>query len=318
LKVLVTGGAGFVGSHLAEHLAQEHQVVVMDDLSNGSLSNLKSVRKRIRFVNADVSKESAARKVGRVDGILHLACHPRSFSFDKPARDVDVNVRSTVNMLAISRKYDTKLIFTSNSGIYGEPEYLPMDEKHRIDCKTPYDVNKYASELQIRAHARQYGLRTVVCRLATVYGPRQKVNERLNWRPLVATFLERLMTGRRPVIFGDGEQTRDLIYVEDVVDGLVKAFDSKAADGEVFNISTGSETSVNSLLRMTLDALGKEAEPERGPPTVGDIRRMCYSNAKAQKTFNFEIKHPLQVALKEYIAYLSGNAVQKPRFARKT
>ena len=307
LRFLVTGGAGFVGSHLVESLTQGNQLVALDDLSNGSLSNLKSAGREVKFLRADASRESVIARVRRIDGIFHLACHPRSFSFDSPARDVDVNLRSTVNMLELARKKDAKLIFTSNSGIYGEPEYLPVDEKHRIDCKTPYDVNKYASELQIRAYAKEYGLRTVVCRLATVYGPRQRVNEKLGWRPLVATFFERLMSNKPPTIFGDGEQTRDLIYVKDVVDGLIRSFNSKEANGEIFNLGTGTEVSVNDVYRMISEALGKSIEPERGPPSIGDIRRMCYSNLKAKRVFGFEIKYPFAVALKEYVAFVSRN-----------
>ncbi len=303
MRLLVTGGAGFVGSHLVHTLARGNDVVVVDDLSNGSLSNLKNARRKVKFLKTDISKPSVIGKLGRVDGIFHLACHPRSFSFDRPARDVEVNVKSTINMLELARKCNAKLIFTSNSGIYGEPKYLPIDENHSIDCKTPYDVNKYASELQIKAFERQFGVKAVVCRLATVYGPGQRVNEKVGWRPLIATFIERLATGKRPTIFGDGEQTRDLIYVKDVVDGLVNAFSSTAAEGDVFNLSTGVETSVNSVYHMLLDAFGKHVEPERGPSSVGDVRRMCYSNEKAKKAFGFTIEYPLDSALKDYVAW---------------
>jgi UDP-glucose 4-epimerase len=303
MNVLVTGGAGFVGSHLVERVIKEYRTIVIDDLSNGSLTNLRDVRSQIKIMRADVSKESTFRKVGKVDGIFHLACHPRSFSFSRPTRDVDVNVRGTVNVLEISRKSDAKLVFTSNSGIYGDPKYLPMDEDHPIDCKTPYDVNKYASELQIRAYQKQYNLPVVVCRLATVFGPRQKVNEKLGWRPVVATFLELIADGRPPTIFGDGEQTRDLIYVKDVADGLVRAFKADEANGHVFNLSTEVETSVNSTFNMLCTLLGRDIEPIRGPPSIGDIRRMCCSNAKARKMFNFDIKYPLRDALKEYVAW---------------
>ena len=301
MKLVVTGGAGFVGSHFVDRFASENEIVVLDDLSNGSTSNIANVRRRIKFLRADVSKESSIAKLGKVDGVFHFACHPRSFSFNEPARDVDVNLRATMNMLELARKSDAKMVFTSNSGIYGDPKYLPMDEKHPIDCKTPYDVNKYASELQMLAYRRQYGVRTAVCRLATVYGPRQRVNEKLGWRPVVATFLEYLMKGKQPVVFGDGEQTRDLIYVKDVVDGLMKAFTSKEADGGTFNLGTCVETSVNVLLRTVGEITGKKVEPAHGPPSIGDLRRMCLSIDKAKETFNFEIKYPLQTALKEYI-----------------
>jgi UDP-glucose 4-epimerase len=303
LRLLVTGGAGFVGSHFLDRFASENEIIVLDDLSNGSVSNLGNVRSKIKLMRVDVSKESSLAKLGKVSGIFHMACHPRSFSFNKPARDVDVNLRATMNMLELARKSDAKLIFTSNSGIYGDPKYLPMTEEHPIDCKTPYDVNKYASELQMLTYRKQYGVRTAACRLATVYGPRQRVNEKLGWRPVVATFLEYLMKGKHPVVFGDGEQTRDLIYVKDVVDGLMKAFVSKEADGEAFNLGTCVETSVNTLLHTLVEITGKRIESVQGPPSIGDLRRMCLSIEKAKKTFNFEIKYPLHTALKEYVAW---------------
>ena len=306
MKLLVTGGAGFVGSHFLDRFAPENEIIVLDDLSNGSMSNLVNVRRKIKFLRADVAKQSSVARVGKVDGIFHFACFPRSFSFNKPTRDVDVNLRATMNMLELARKMDAKMVFTSNSGIYGDPKYLPMDEKHPISCKTPYDVNKYASELHMLAYQRQYGVRTVACRLATVYGPRQKVNEKLGWRPVVATFLEYLIKGKQPVVFGDGEQTRDLIYVKDVVDGLMKAFISKEADGEAFNLGTCVETSVNTLLRKIEEITGEKVEPALGPPSIGDLRRMCCSNEKAKKTFNFEIKYPLDIALKEYVEWYKG------------
>ena len=299
----MTGGAGFIGSHLTEKLADTNDVTVVDDLSNGSLANLKSVRKRISFTRLDISRESIVRRIGKVEGIFHLACHPRSFSFSRPARDVDVNLRATINMLEIARKSDAKIAFTSNSGIYGDPQYLPMDEKHPINCKTPYDVNKYASELQMLSYHKQYNLSTVACRLATVYGPRQRVNERLGWRPVVASFVERLMKGRTAIVFGDGEQTRDLIYVKDVVRGLEMAFNSGKADGEAFNLGTGTETSINSLLNMIADNLGEQVQPERRPPSVGELRRMRLSIAKANETFGFDVKYPLKDALEEYISW---------------
>jgi len=303
LKLLVTGGAGFVGSNFLDRFTPENEIVVMDDLSNGSLENLANVRRKIKFLRVDVTKESSIAKAGKVDGIFHLACFPRSFSFNNPTRDVDVNVRATMNMLELARKSDAKMVFTSNSGIYGDPKFLPMDEKHSIDCKTPYDVDKYASELQMLTYRRQYGVKTVACRLATVYGPRQKVNEKLGWRPLVATFLQYLMNGRKPMVFGDGEQTRDLIYVKDVVDGLMKAFVSKGADGEAFNLGTGVETSVNELLRTLEEITATKVEPAHGPPSIGDLRRMCLSIEKAKRTFNFEVQYPLDSALTEYIQW---------------
>ncbi len=303
MKLLVTGGAGFVGSHFTDLYSGDHEIRVLDDLSNGSLSNLRGVRRKIKLLRVDISKESAVAKQRTVDGIFHFACHPRSFSFNNPARDVDVNVRATLNMLELARKTDAKMVFTSNSGIYGDPEYLPMDEKHPINCKTPYDVNKYSSELHMRAYRKQYGIKTVVCRLATVYGPRQRVNEKLGWRPVVASFIEQLMKAKQPTVFGDGEQTRDLIYVKDVAQGLMAAFNSRQAEGETFNLGTGVETSINTLLEKVGRGLNKPVHPTYGPPSVGDLRRMCLGIDKAKQAFNFEIHYPLDSALTEYIQW---------------
>ena len=304
MRLLLTGGAGFVGSHFADLYAKDNEIVVMDDLSNGSLKNLQAVKDRIKFIQIDISRQSAITKQRRkFDGIFHLACHPRSFSFNNPSRDVDVNVRATLHLLELARKTDAKMIFTSNSGIYGDPQYLPMDEKHPISCKTPYDVNKFSSELHMRAYRKQYGIKTVVCRLATVYGPRQRVNEKLGWRPVVAAFIQQLIKDKPPTVFGDGEQTRDLIYVKDVAHGLMDAFNSPQAEGETFNLGTGVETSINMLLTKVGKTLGKSVAPIHGPPSVGDLRRMCLAIDKAKRAFNFQISYPLDSALNEYVKW---------------
>jgi len=280
-KILVTGGAGFVGSHLVEELVcSSYSVTVLDDLSNGSRDNLRSVIDRIKFKLADISRKDWISKIPRAHVVFHLACHPRSFSFANPQKDVCVNLIGSVNVLEYARKHDARIVFSSNSGIYG-PCVLAK-ENDAASCLTPYDVDKYSTELMLGAYNKQYGIKSIIFRFATIYGPRQRVNEKYGWRPVVATFATRLLRSRPVTIFGDGHQTRDLVYVKDVSDALLRSIRYKG-DFDIFNLSTGRETKVIDVFRMVSRFVGVKASPRHGPPLPGDIRRMSYSNEKIRR-----------------------------------
>ncbi|MBN2073490.1 MAG: GDP-mannose 4,6-dehydratase, partial [Actinobacteria bacterium] len=240
-SILVTGGAGFVGSHLSEYIIEKGgNIVIIDDLSNGSMENLDNIRDEIDFIQFDISGSMSKLKELLVkykfDGIFNLACFPRSLSLSDPVRDVDVNARGTINILEIARGNHSKVVFTSNSGIYGNPEYLPMDEKHPDKPSTPYDANKLVSEYYLKIYNKIYGLPIAICRLATVYGERQRTKP--GWKPVIPEFVAKVLQNEPPTIYWDGNQTRDLIYVKDVVQGLTKAYTSDTKD-EIFILGTG-------------------------------------------------------------------------------
>lgn len=307
---LITGGAGFIGSHLSEALLNRGEsVVIIDDFSNGSMANLEHIRDRVVVLQEDISqpftKLAKAMRGFTFDGIFHLACFPRSLSLQNPFRDLEVNVKGTLNVLELAKLTKAKVVFTSNSGIYGDPEYLPIDEKHPDKPSTPYDANKLVSEYYMKIYCHIYGVPIAICRLATVYGERQRTKP--EWKPVIPEFATKLMQGESPTIYWDGEQTRDLIYVKDVVQGLVKAFYSEDTEDEVFILGTGTETSINDIYRVVCMALDMRTEPKRAEKIAGDIRRMKLSFEKAERTFGFRPEYSLEQSVKNYMGWLKSN-----------
>lgn len=306
--ILVTGGAGFVGSHLSEALvAKGEKVMIIDDFSNGHPSNLDGIKDRVTIIKHDITGSytdlATTVKGHKIDGIFHLACFPRSMSLANPYRDLEVNARGTINMLELARANTAKMVFTSNSGIYGEPEYLPMDEKHPDKPSTPYDANKLVSEYYMKIYYNIYKLPIGIVRLATVYGDRQRAKP--DWKPLIAEFASKLKKGEAPTIYWDGEQTRDFIYVKDVVQGLMKAFTSDKTGDGVYILSNNKETTINEIYRIVSKALGKNIQPKRGERVPGDIRRMLLSNEKARNTFGFNPEYSLEQGIKNYLTWLN-------------
>lgn len=302
-KVLVTGGAGFVGSHLVEALLKEKvDITVVDDFSNGSKENLAPYMDKIKVIEFDiVNNDWNPLSSLEPDTIFHLATHPRSFSLQDPIRNAEVNVLGMINILEYARKKKSKLVYTSNSGICGDPQFLPVTEEHPIDCKTPYDANKLIGEYYAKVYQKIYGLYVIIFRLATVYGERQKVNEELGWRPLIPNLVEKVESKQTPVIQWDGEQTRDLIYVKDVVDCLILGAKSSNQSGEMFLLSTNIETSVNSALKTICEISGKTVQPEYKDKLAGDLRKMVLSYEKARNAFGYSPKVNLKEGVRKYI-----------------
>ena len=309
-RILITGGAGFVGSHLTEQLINAGaNIIIVDDFSNGSMDNLKEVKGRVVVLKHDISTSFAKliKTLGsyKFDGIFHLACFPRSLSLKDPYRDLEVNAKGTLNVLELARLNKSKVVFTSNSGIYGDPEYLPIDEKHPDKPTMPYDANKLVSEYYMKIYHRIYEIPIAICRLATVYGERQRTKP--EWKPVIPEFATKVLRGEPPTIYWDGEQTRDLIYVKDVVQGLVKAFDSRNTGEEVFILGTTVETSINQIYEVVCQALGTKVEPNRAGKVAGDIRRMKLSFGKAEKVINFKPEYSIDQGVQNYIRWLKSN-----------
>jgi UDP-glucose 4-epimerase len=307
-KFLITGGAGFIGSHLAEKLVEEKaKVVVLDDFSNGRLENLEKVKDKIKIIKADVSwsfeKIKKILRDYKFDGIFHLACHPRSLSLKNPFRDLEVNARGMLNVLELAKLNRCKVVFTSNSGIYGEPKYLPIDEKHPDNPTTPYDANKLVAEHYMKIYYRIFNTPIAICRLATVYGERQRTKP--DWKPVIPEFATKILNNEPLTIYWNGKQTRDFIYVKDVVQGLYKAFLANTKD-EIYILATGVETSINEIYKIICEILGKKVKPKREKKLPGDIRRMKYSYMKAEKTFGFRPAYSLKQGIRNYISWLQS------------
>lgn len=309
VRSLVTGGAGFVGSHLTEELVRRgREVVVVDDLSNGRIDNVGAAGSRITFKRHDITLGlDSLEEAKKLDEIYHLACYPRQISFANPIRDCQVNLTGTIICAELARKTGAKVLFTSNTGIVSNPPSLPVDETFAPNPLTPYDTHKLASEYMLKAYNKYYGIRTVTVRFASIYGPRQRVNEKLGWKPVIPEFAAKLLRGEAANIDGNGKQTRDLLYVKDAVAGVVQAMESKAPEansGGVFILGTNRETSINEVYRLISQLLAMDAQPKYGPAKAEDIMRMRYDYTKARSTFAFEPRTPVEDGLRETINYL--------------
>ena len=294
-NICVLGGAGFIGSHLVEMLVSEgNNVTVLDDLSNSTLDNLSYVKHNIHFIKRDVSTPNYANRLGTFDVIYYLPCWPRSLSFSNPIRDIEVNLIGMVNTIRHAEKNDTKIIFSSNSGIY-DTSKIPINEDTKDNPKTPYDLNKLTSEKYLRL----YDIPHVIFRFATVYGPRQKTSDR--WKPVIIEFIDKLSRGIPPTIFWDGKQTRAFIYVDDLVEALLNAKDNQKAVGETMILGSGAETSINQVYEAICNELDVKIEANHGPKAEGDIRRMCYDCGKAERILGWKAQTSLNDGIKRII-----------------
>lgn len=292
-NIVVTGGAGMIGSHLVDRLlAEGNHVNVIDDLSNGKMENIEQQcgNKDITFLKHDVTSPLPDLKP---DVIYHLACHPRSISLQYPQRDVEVNVIGMINVLELAKKNNSLVVFSSNSGIY-DTTIIPLEERGINESDpdkplTPYDLDKLTAEGFCKIYAEQYGVRSVIFRFATVYGSRQRISE--GWKPVIAEFIECVKHDQSPTIYWDGEQTRDFIHESDIVQALWLAMQREKAIGETMILGTGIETSIISLFKIVCMILNKDyIEPIRLCKKPADYRRMCYNSAKAQRILHWKPK----------------------------
>jgi len=308
---LVTGGAGFIGSSLVRRLlGVGHSVRVLDNLSTGFKSNLEECLNRIELMEGDVSEFTVCKSaVAGVDYILHEAAIPSvQRSVDDPIRSNNANVTGTLNMLVAARDAKVKrFVFASSSSVYGDTETLPKVETMPENPLSPYALTKHAGEEYCVLFYRIYGLPTVALRYFNVFGPRQDPHS--PYSAVISRFVEAALTGRRPVVNGDGEQSRDFTYVENVVDANLLACEANGVEGMVFNIGTGERRSLNDLLRSLSSLVGRNLEPEYANARLGDVRHSQADIGRARRYLRFEPKVSFLAGLERTLNWNSNKSV---------
>jgi UDP-glucose 4-epimerase len=302
LNVLVTGGAGFIGSNFVRPLiAGRHEIVVLDNLSSGYRRNLDPFPS-VRFIEGDVRDPAAVEEAVRgAEVIFHLAASVgNKRSIDQPIDDAEINVIGTLRVLEAARKAGVrKVVISSSAGIFGELKTLPISETHPAEPDSPYGASKLCAEKEGLAYAKLYGMEVVCLRYFNVYGPNQRFDAYGNVIPI---FVFQMLRGEPVTIFGDGEQTRDFVNVHDVVQANIKAALAPGVSG-AFNIGSGTRISINDLVELLKCRSGLNPVVRHGPPRAGDVRDSLAHIGAAQKAFGFDPTVAMDRGLCEYIGW---------------
>lgn len=298
MRVLITGGAGFIGHHTAIYLSKKgFEVVVLDNLSRARKDSLLLLKRNgIRVIVGDLLGERLPKTLAEVrpEAVVHAAALISvEESFEKPLLYNKVNVEGTLRLLDELLKLDSVeyFIYLSSAAVYGDPKYLPIDEEHPTEPLSPYGASKLAAEHYVKVYSN-LGLKAAILRLFNVYGPRQN----LEYAGVIAKFVNRIRRGKPPVIFGDGKQTRDFIHVQDVVEAIQRALERRIEG--VFNLAYGKPASVLELAEMLLRITKRDLKPIFKPPRPGDVRHSYANVEKMAKALAWKPKISLEDGLR--------------------
>jgi UDP-glucose 4-epimerase len=307
-KCLVTGGAGFIGSNLTRKLvAENYSVVVLDDLSTGSLDNLKDLLGKIEFVKADIRDEEKVKAVMKgVSYVFHLAALPSvTRSMEDPLTTNSINIKGTLVLLKTAAEYGVeKFIYSSSSSIYGDNPQMPQVEESVSHPISPYGVSKKAGEDYAYVFYKSFQLKTVSLRYFNVFGPYQ--SDTSEYAAVIPRFISLVLQGRKPTIYGDGFQSRDFTYVENVVLANLLAVSSEKANGEIINVAMGESINLNQMIEIFSEILEKKIEPIYTDPRPGDIKHSCADLTRAKKLLNYTPKISFKEGLKMTIEWFRG------------
>lgn len=302
MRCAVTGGAGFIGSNLAERLADENDVVIIDDLSKGKIKNIEGIG--AEFIKGSITDLDLLKKAfAEVDCVFHMAAIASvQSSVENPLETNSVGVEGTLNVLMASRYAGVKkVVFSSSASVYGQSPELPKREDMRLDPKSPYAVSKLTGEYYCKVFEELYGLNSTVLRYFNVYGPKQDPSS--EYSGVISRFVFNILKGEVPVIYGDGEQTRDFVYVQDVVNANILA--SRSNESGIFNIASGRSISLNQLADMIGRTLCRDIKPKHIDPRPGDIRDSLADISKA-KQIGYVPSFAMESGLADCIEYFKG------------
>ena len=300
MAILVTGGAGFIGSHTVDALIRRgYEVVVVDDLSTGKREYVNPEAKFYRISILDTELERVFEE-NEIESVIHMAAQISvEHSLKEPVKDAEINVLGSLNLLELCRKHNVeKIVFSSSVAVYGEPQYLPVDENHALLPISPYGVTKLAVEKYLYHYWQNYGIDYVSLRYANVYGPRQRSDSEGG---VVAIFVTKVLRNEEVTVYGDGNQTRDFVYVEDVAEANALALEKSARNKE-FNVSTCRETSVNQLLSMIAGITNRGPKIKHGEPRR-EIRRCCFGYESISSQLGWKPKHALEQGLRKTVEW---------------
>ena len=303
-KVLITGGAGFIGSNLAEELVKTNSVRILDNITTGNLENLKKIKDKIEIIKGDIRDfETVKKAIKGTDYIFHLAALvsvPESIK--KPIETNNVNVSGTLNILSASKELGVKrVIFTSSCAVYGNTAKQPIKENSKLRPESPYALTKLIGEEYCKLFSKLYNLETVSLRCFNVYGPKQ--NPKSAYAAVIPKFISEALRSKIPTIYGDGNQTRDFVFVKDVVNANILAMKAKDVSSQVFNIGSGRSETVNELLEKINKILNKNIKPKHAPQRPGDVKYSLADISKVKKFLGYSPKHGLEEGLKETIKW---------------
>jgi nucleoside-diphosphate-sugar epimerase len=313
LRYLVTGGAGFIGSNIVDELVRRgHEVVVLDNLSAGKEENLAGVRKKIEFRAESITDLAAVQSASKgADYVIHLAARtsvPRSVQ--NPLETNSVNIDGTLNVLVAARDAKVRrFVYAASSSAYGETPTLPKTEAMQPAPISPYGVTKYVGEIYAQVFGRVYGLENASVRFFNVFGPRQDPTSQ--YSGVLSRFMLAVIEGKQPVIYGDGEQSRDFTYIDNIVDETLRACESKGASGLVFNGGTGARITLNEVLKLLEKITGKKIEAKHDPPRTGDIRDSQADVTLAHKVLGYQPIVHFEEGLQRTWAWYKSNYGRK-------
>ena len=320
MKVLVTGGAGFIGSHITERLIRDgHAVRVLDDLSSGRLDNLAAVRSQVEFIEGDIRDRHVVRQaVAGIDAVIHEAAWrsvPKSMS--DPYGYTQVNVLGTVNVLESAAAEKVKrVVAASSSSVYGNTEQLPLQEGQPVQPISPYAMSKLCAEHYGRLFTRSFGLETVSVRYFNVFGPRQSLDN--EYAVVVPKFITCLLNGESPPVYGDGLQSRDFTFIENVVQATIRAATAPGIGGEVFNIACGEAHTVLELLGELHRLLHCAIPPTFVGPRPGDVRKTSADITNARQRLGWKPTVGFADGLAQTVAWFQAQAARGRSPAHKT